>query len=123
MREIITPKAPEALGPYSQAVEKNGWIFVSGQIGINPGTGNLALDFDSQIKQVFQNIDSILEAAGVSKHNIVKVSIFLADINDFAQLNVLYHEWLKAPFPAREAIEVAELPRNAKIEISVIASR
>ncbi len=119
----MTHRAPAALGPYSQAVMKNNTLFVSGQLGIDPNSGNMPAGFEEQANLVFANLKAILEAAGMGMTHIVKVSVFLKDMNDFAQLNEIYSRYLSAPYPAREAVQVAKLPKDGLIEISVIAMR
>jgi nicotinate (nicotinamide) nucleotide adenylyltransferase len=123
MKEISTTKAPQALGAYSQAVEKNGFVYLSGQLGINPETNELEKDFEKQVKQTFANIKAVLSAADCTFSDVVKVSVFLQDMNNFTQLNSLYQTYFTAPYPAREAVEVARLPRDAEVEISIIAMR
>ncbi len=121
MQSIMTHRAPSAIGPYSQAIQKNGILFISGQLGIDPQTGNLAQGFEAQANLVFANIKAILDAAGMGFAHIVKCSVFLQDMNDFAALNEIYGRYFSAPYPAREAIQVARLPKDGLIEISVIA--
>ncbi|HNU54753.1 MAG TPA: RidA family protein [Candidatus Syntrophosphaera sp.] len=121
MQAISTIKAPAALGPYSQAVIMNDALFVSGQLGIEAETGNFGEGFEAQANLVFANLKAILEAAGMSFRDVVKVSVFLKDMNDFAALNEIYARNFSAPFPAREAIQVARLPKDGLVEISVIA--
>jgi 2-iminobutanoate/2-iminopropanoate deaminase len=123
MQSVMTHRAPAALGPYSQAVMKNNTLFVSGQLGIDPNSGNMPAGFEEQANLVFANLKAILEAAGMGMTHIVKVSVFLKDMNDFAQLNEIYSRYLSAPYPAREAVQVAKLPKDGLIEISVIAMR
>jgi len=121
MQAISTIKAPAALGPYSQAVMMNDALFVSGQLGIEAETGNFGEGFEAQANLVFANLKAILEAAGMSFRDVVKVSVFLKDMNDFAALNEIYARNFSAPFPAREAIQVARLPKDGLVEVSVIA--
>ena len=121
MQAIRTIKAPAALGPYSQAVMMNDALFVSGQLGIEAETGNFGEGFEAQANLVFANLKAILEAAGMSFRDVVKVSVFLKDMNDFTALNEIYARNFSAPFPAREAIQVARLPKDGLGEISVIA--
>jgi len=109
------------LGPYSQAVMMNDALFVSGQLGIEAETGNFGEGFEAQANLVFANLKAILEAAGMSFRDVVKVSVFLKDMNDFAALNEIYARNFSAPFPAREAIQVARLPKDGLVEVSVIA--
>lgn len=123
MQPISTLKAPAALGPYSQAMMMNNTLFVSGQLGIEADTGNWGEGFEAQANLVFANLKAILEAAGMSFRNVVKVSVFLKDMNDFAALNEIYARNFNAPYPAREAIQVARLPKDGLIEISVIAMK
>ncbi len=123
MQPINTLKAPAALGPYSQAVMMNNALFVSGQLGFDSGTGLMPEGFEAQANLVFANLKAILEAAGMSFRNVVKVSVFLKDMNDFAALNEIYARNFSAPYPAREAIQVARLPKDGLIEISVIAMK
>lgn len=123
MKEIIaTNNAPAAIGAYSQAVKVNGMLFASGQLGIDPATGNLAgEDFRSQATQSLKNVAAILAAAGTSFDKVVKVTVFMADMADFAALNELYAQYFVAPYPARSAVAVKTLPKNALVEIEVIA--
>jgi 2-iminobutanoate/2-iminopropanoate deaminase len=123
MRQIHSDKAPAAVGPYSQAVLTNDTLYVSGQLGIDPATGNLREGFVEQAEQVFANLKAILEAAKMSFANVVKVTIFLKDINDFAVLNGIYTSQFSQPFPARETVQVTRLPKDGRIEISLIAMK
>lgn len=121
-REIGTEKAPKAIGPYSQAIAANGFVFVSGQIPIDPATGELVIgSVEDQARRVFANIAAVLEAAGSSFDKVVKSTVFLQDMNDFARMNAVYAEFFKAPYPARAAVQVARLPRDVRIEVEVIA--
>ena len=122
MKAIATQNAPAAIGPYSQAIEANGTVYVSGQLGIDPATGNFAEGGAvAQARQSFTNISNILKEAGLSMKNVVKVTVLLADINDFAAVNEVYKDFFEAPFPARSAFAVAALPKGGKIEIEAIA--
>ncbi|HPF08897.1 MAG: RidA family protein [Candidatus Cloacimonetes bacterium] len=123
MKSIMTHQAPAAIGPYSQAALKNDTLFISGQLGIDPSTGNMADGFEAQANLVFQHIKAILDAAGMGMSHVLKVSVFLKDMNDFAQLNEIYSRNFSSPYPAREAIQVARLPKDGLVEISVIAMR
>ncbi|MCB5249009.1 MAG: RidA family protein [Candidatus Cloacimonadales bacterium] len=123
MKSIMTHSAPAAIGPYSQAALKNNTLFVSGQLGIDPNTGNMAEGFEAQANLVFQHLKSILEAAGMGMSHVMKVTVFLKDMNDFALLNEIYARNFSAPYPAREAIQVARLPKDGLVEISIIAMR
>lgn len=118
---IQTEHAPKAIGPYSQAVRAGGFLWVSGQLGIDPVTGALEADFVSQAKRVFGNLHAILAAAGSSTNDVVKVSVFVQDMNDFAALNEIYATQFREPYPARETVQVARLPKDAKVEISIVA--
>ena len=123
MKQIIaTPSAPAAIGAYSQAVKVGNLLFASGQLGIDPATGNLAgSDFRSQATQSLRNVGAILEAAGTSFEKVVKVTVFMADMADFGTLNEVYAQSFVAPYPARSAVAVKTLPKNALVEIEVIA--
>jgi 2-iminobutanoate/2-iminopropanoate deaminase len=121
-REIKTEKAPRAIGPYSQAIVANGLVFVSGQIPIDPATGELVGGpIEDQARRVFTNVAAVLDAAGTSFDKVVKATVFLQDMNDFAKMNAVYGEFFKAPYPARAAVQVARLPRDVRIEVEVIA--
>jgi 2-iminobutanoate/2-iminopropanoate deaminase len=123
MKKVInTNNAPAPIGPYSQAVAANGFLFVSGQIPSNPATGEIVSgDIKAEAKQVMENIKAILIEAGVNFSNIVKTSIFLTDMGNFAQVNEVYGTYFTDQFPARETVQVAALPKNVNVEISVIA--
>lgn len=125
MKKISTDKAPAAIGPYSQAIEANGFIFVSGQIPIDPATSEIVEDdIQIQTRRVLDNLGAILEAADSDFSKVVKVEVFLSDINDFATVNEIYAEYFSTePQPARQAVEVANLPKFVKIEISCIACK
>jgi 2-iminobutanoate/2-iminopropanoate deaminase len=120
---IHTHEAPAAIGPYSQAVRVGDLIFVSGQIPMDPATGNLVEgDIETQTHRVMKNIKAILEASGCDFTDIVKSSIFIADMNDFSRVNEVYATYFNGYFPARETVQVSRLPKDARIEISVIAA-
>ena len=122
MKAIATQNAPAAIGPYSQAIEANGTVYVSGQLGIDPATGSFAEGGAvAQARQSLTNISNILKEAGLSMKNVVKVTVLLADINDFAAVNEIYKDFFEAPFPARSAFAVAALPKGGKIEIEAIS--
>jgi 2-iminobutanoate/2-iminopropanoate deaminase len=124
MKAINSIKAPSAIGPYSQAVDKDGFIFVSGQLPIDETTGAFAgEDIASQTKQSLQNIKYILEEAGLEMKDISKTTILLKNIEDFAIVNEVYGQFFSAPYPARATYEVARLPKDALIEIEAIAKR
>ncbi len=121
-RIISTAGAPKAIGPYSQAVLVNELLFCSGQLGLDPATGEfVADDAAGQTQQALKNAGAVLEAAGTSFRNVVKTSIFLADINDYKAVNEVYAGFFAAPYPARAAFQVATLPKHAKVEIELIA--
>lgn len=119
---IQTNKVPAPIGPYSQAVIANGFLFASGQIAFDPATGELVIDnIQSETKQVMENIKAILEEANIDFNHIVKTTIFLSDMQLFAQVNEVYGSYFTAQFPARETVAVKTLPRNVNVEISVTA--
>ena len=118
---IATEAAPGAIGPYSQGMEIGNLVFTSGQLGIDPATGQLGQDVKEQTKLSLSNVKAILEAAGSGMDQVVKTTVFLKDMNDFATMNEIYSSFFNQPFPARSAIEVARLPKDALVEIEVIA--
>ena len=124
MRQAIsTPAAPAAIGPYSQAVRAGSLLFVSGQIPLDPETGQLiAGDITAQTHRVLKNLAGILEAAGASLDRVVRSTVYLADMADFAAMNAVYATYFSMPAPARSTIEAARLPRDARVEIDVIAT-
>jgi 2-iminobutanoate/2-iminopropanoate deaminase len=119
---ISTPEAPGAIGPYSQAIKAGGFVFVSGQIPLDPATGQL-IDggITEQTHRVLKNLDAILRAAGTSFSHVVKTTVYLADMSEFATMNAIYAEYFPAPAPARATVQAARLPRDVKVEIDVIA--
>jgi 2-iminobutanoate/2-iminopropanoate deaminase len=120
---ITTDKAPAPIGPYSQAVLVNNMLYVSGQIAINPATGQLVLDnIIEETQQVMNNLKAILEAAGMDFSNVIKSTIFLKDMNQFSSVNEVYGAFFKSDFPARETVQVAALPKFVNVEISVVAA-
>ena len=122
MKTIQTTKAPGAIGPYSQAVEANGFIFASGQLGIDPNTGNFVEGgVKEQTKQALTNARAIMEEAGLSLSNVVKTTVFLSDMANFADLNEVYSQFFSEPFPARSAVAVKTLPKNGLVEVECIA--
>ena len=123
MKEIIaTENAPGAIGPYSQAVKAGNMIFCSGQIPIDPATGQfVSEDVTEQTEQVFKNLIAVLEAGGASLNDVVKTTVFLADMNDFALMNDVYAKYFSENKPARATVEAARLPRDARVEIECIA--
>jgi 2-iminobutanoate/2-iminopropanoate deaminase len=119
---IQTNKVPAPIGPYSQAVIANGFLFASGQIAFDPATGELVLvSIQAETKQVMENIKAILEEAGIHFGHIVKTTIFLSDMQLFAEVNEVYGSYFSADFPARETVAVKTLPRNVNVEISITA--
>lgn len=125
MKTIVkTDQAPLPIGPYNQAVSSNGLVFVSGQIAINPATGQLVLDsIEAETHRVLQNVRAVLEAAGSGLDRVVKSSVFVKDMNQFSRINAVYAEYFsEATAPARELVQVSELPKFVNIEISVIAT-
>lgn len=121
---IASAEAPAAVGPYSQAIASGNLVFCAGQIPLDPATGNLVEgDVTAQTQRVIENIKAVLAAAGVTLDDVVKTTVFLLDMNDFAAMNAVYAEHFTSPFPARSTIQVARLPKDARVEIEVIASR
>lgn len=118
---IATEAAPGAIGPYSQGMDIGNLVFTSGQLGIDPATGQLGQDVKEQTKLSLSNVKAILEAAGSDMDQVVKTTVFLKDMNDFVTMNEIYSSFFNQPFPARSAIEVARLPKDALVEIEVIA--
>jgi len=123
MKKIVnTNEAPAAVGPYSQAVRAGGFLFCAGQIPLDPKTGSIVgSDIKTQTEQVLKNIEAILKAEGLSFDNVVKTTVFMIDLSEFAQMNEVYAKYFRPPYPARSTIQVAALPRGAKIEIEVVA--
>jgi len=124
VREAVsTPSAPQAIGPYSQGIKAGGLLFVSGQIPLDPATGALVDgDIAAQTHRVFANLKAILEAGGSSLDHVVRSTVYLADMDDFTAMNAVYGTYFSAPAPARATIQAVRLPRDARIEIDVIAS-
>ena|SRR6478672_2197173 len=122
-KEIVsTDKAPGAIGPYSQAIKAGGMVFCSGQIPIDPATGNFVSDVVAeQTEQVLKNLSEVLQAAGSSLDDVVKTTVFLADMNDFAEMNEVYSRFFSENKPARATVQAARLPRDARVEIECIA--
>ncbi|MBU3105605.1 RidA family protein [Clostridium gasigenes] len=122
-REIIsTNNAPQAIGPYSQGMRVGDFIFTSGQIPVNPATGELVMDIQKATRQSLENVKAVLEAAGTSLDKVVKVSVFVKNMNDFALVNEIYAEYFNENPPARSCVEVARLPKDSVIEIEAIAT-
>ena len=124
MRQAVaTPSAPRAIGPYSQAIRAGSLLFVSGQIPMDPATGQMVEgSIAAQTHRVFQNLGAILEAAGASFDQVVRTTVYLADMNDFAAMNEVYGTYFSSPAPARATVQAAKLPRDARLEIDVIAA-
>lgn len=119
---VSTPDAPKAIGPYSQAVRIGNMLYLSGQIPLDPRTGELVTgDLEVQTDQVMRNIKGVLNAEGLNMSHIIKTTVFLKDMGEFARFNAAYEKHLSSPFPARSTVEVARLPRDVKIEIETIA--
>ena len=124
MKVVNTNKASKAIGPYSQAIEANGLIITSGQLPIDPATGEFAPGgIKEQTRQSLTNAKAILEEAGIGLGNVMKTTVFLSDMNDFAAMNEVYAEFFSEPFPARSAIAVKTLPKNALVEVECIAAK
>lgn len=120
-KEIYTSNAPEAIGPYSQAIEAGGFIYVSGQIPLNPSTGELEQGIVNQTNQVLGNLQAILTEAGTDFSQVVKFTIYLASMDDFAAVNETYGAYLQKPYPARATVEVSQLPKGAQVEMDAVA--
>ncbi len=124
MKRINTTNAPAAIGPYSQAIETGHAVYVSGQLPVDVSTGEFpSEDIREQTRASLENVKSILEAAGLDLKNVVKTTVYLADISDFAAMNEVYGSYFSEPYPARAAFEVANLPRGARVEIEVVAEK
>ena len=121
MKEIKTNNAPAAIGPYSQAVVSGNMVFASGQIPVNPATGEIPEGVVAQAEQVFTNIKNLLEAAGTSMDKVVKTSVFIQNMDDFATINGIYAKYFSEPYPARSCVEVAKLPKGVLLEVETIA--
>ncbi len=120
---VLTDRGPKPIGPYSQAVKSNGLVFVSGQVALDPKSGEfLGADVRQQTERVMDNLKAILKASGVSLNHVVKTTVFLKDMNDFAAMNEVYARYFTAAPPARSTVQVARLPKDALVEIDVIAS-
>ena len=121
-RVVETTEAPKAIGPYSQAIVANGFVYASGQIGSDPKTGTLVEGgIAEQTEQALKNLSAVLKASGSSMDDAVKATVFLVDMGDFAKMNEVYERYFKAPFPARSTLQVARLPRDARVEIELVA--
>ena len=123
MKKVISTKdAPQAIGPYSQAIAANGFLFISGQLGVSPSGEFAGADVKSQAQRSLQNLQAFLSEAGLGFENVVKTTIFLADIADFAAVNEIYAEFFKEPYPARSTVAVKTLPKGGLVEIELIAA-
>lgn len=120
MKEIFTDKAPAAIGPYSQAIQAGDFLYVSGSIGISPTDGEVVEGIKNQTNQVMENLRAILQEAGADFSQVVKFTIYLQDMNDFATVNDLYGRYLKKPYPARATVEVSRLPKDVLVEMDAV---
>ncbi len=120
MKEIKTNLAPEAIGPYSQAIEVNGMLYTSGQIPVNPETGVIPESVEAQANQVFTNLKNLIASAGGSIDNTVKTTVFIKNMSDFSKINEIYANYFTEPFPARSCVEVARLPKDVLLEVEAI---
>ena len=118
---LATDSAPAAIGPYSQAVRAHRFVFCSGQLGLDPATGELVAGTEAQVERAMRNVRALLEAGGATMRDVVKTTIYLADMGDFAAVNAIYARHFEEPYPARSTVAVASLPRGGRIEIDVIA--
>ena len=123
MTHVSTPNAPAALGPYSQAVDTGSIVYCSGQLGLDPATGNLADGVQAQTHQALKNLQAVLNEAGLSLDNVVKTTVFVQDLADFGTVNEIYGTYFHGGFPARSCVQIAALPKNALVEIACIAVR
>ncbi|MBE6585575.1 MAG: RidA family protein [Ruminococcaceae bacterium] len=121
MKQISTNNAPAAIGPYSQALRAGNMMFVSGQIPVDPASGLMADTIEAQATQSLTNLKNILAAEGLSMKNVIKTTVFLADLADFAKVNAVYETFFEAPYPARSCVQVAAIPKGAGVEIECIA--
>jgi 2-iminobutanoate/2-iminopropanoate deaminase len=119
--EIKTDRAPKAIGPYSQAIQAGDMIFVSGQIPVNTGTDEVAADIERQAAQALENLGAVLAAAGATFADVVKTTVFIRNMDDFAKVNEVYARYFTAPFPARACVEVSRLPKDVLVEVEAVA--
>lgn len=119
---IYTDKAPKAIGPYSQAIKANGLLFISGQLPVNPVSGDMPAGIEAQSKQSLENLKAILAAEGLAFSDVVKTTVFLNDMNDFTAMNAIYAQYFTKEAPARACVQVAKLPKDALVEIELIAA-
>lgn len=120
---ISTEKAPAAIGPYSQAIEVNNMVYTSGMIPVNPETGEIPAGVEAQAEQAFSNLSELLKAAGTSVDQVIKTTVFIKDMNDFAAINAIYAKYFSAPYPSRSCVEVARLPKDVLLEIEAVAAK
>ena len=123
MKIIQTNSAPAAVGPYSQAVETDNFVFASGQIALNPATGEMAEGIEAQAHQALKNSQAVIAASGAKWENVIKTTVFITNIDDFGKVNEIYATYFKQPYPARSCVEVSKLPKGALIEVEVIAAK
>ncbi len=122
-KEIKTEKAPEAIGPYSQAISYNNLVFASGQIPLTADGVLIEGNFEKEVRQIFSNLKAVLKEEGLDFSNVLMVNVYLTDMNLFSELNKIYDEYFTPPYPARAVVEVAKLPKNVRVEISLIAGK
>lgn len=120
MKEIKTNQAPQALGPYSQGIIMGNMLFTSGQIGIDPASGEVAADVEGQARQTMKNVKAVVEAGGGKMSDVVKTTVFVKNMDDFARVNEIYAEFFTEPFPARSCVEVARLPKDLLVEVEAL---
>lgn len=124
MQKVIsTDKAPSAIGPYSQAIEVNGMVFTSGVIPVDPATGVIPEGIEAQANQAFTNLVNLVEASGAETNQVIKTTVFIKEMNDFAKINEIYSKYFKEPYPARSCVEVARLPKDVLLEIEAIVAK
>ncbi len=121
MKKISTDKAPAAIGPYSQAMVINNMVFTSGQIPVDPATGDIPEGIEAQTNQALTNVKNLLEAAGTSIDKVIKTTVFIQNMSDFSVINEIYQSYFSEPYPARSCVEVAKLPKGVLIEVEAIA--
>ena len=121
MKSVRTEDAPAALGPYSQAIQSAGFVYTAGQIGLDPATGELTEGVEAQTHRVMQNLRGVLAAVGLDFGDVVKTTVFLADMDDFGAMNEAYARYFDEPYPARSTVQAARLPKDARIEVEVVA--
>ena len=123
MEKIYTKNAPDAIGPYSQAIETDGFVFTSGVIPVNPATGEIPVTVEEQANQAFSNLRNLIEASGNSISQVIKTTVFIKEMNDFGKINEIYAQYFSEPFPARSCVEVARLPKDVLLEIEAIVKK